>query len=144
MLWGMFQMFMPPKTEHKGTCTCTFKGCKKTTREGKPFCSPHVENSPYIKKILAEIKKRDKEERKLNLTRGNISQDGFFVREALLLLRTRDFTAKAFSRRLDISHHAASRLIAMMVKWGYAKQTRTTRGGSTISGCRGRDLEDGI
>jgi len=140
----MFRALLPESGQHKGSCSCASDGCGKSTREGKPFCSLHIEQADYIQAILSELACREKEEAVLNKKRGFIPQDGFFVREGLLLLRTRDFTVKAFSRRLDISHHAAERLISMLVKWGHAKRKKAGRGGATVSCSGERDLEDGI
>jgi predicted HTH transcriptional regulator len=114
----------------------------KSTREGKPFCSVHIENAPYVQRILGILRERNKEEEKLNKTRGRIPKDGFFYRETLLLLRTKDFTAKGLARRLDISHHAAKRLIALVANDGLAKRSQTSRGDLTISGLGKMDLAE--
>ena len=119
-------------------------GCGKTTREGKPYCSPHINLSPYIQEILGKIEARNVEEALLAKERRLVPKNGFFVRESLLLLRTKDFTAKSFSRRLDISHRASKRLIDLLVRWGYAQQIKNTRGGTTVRGTGPRDLADGI
>lgn len=135
---------LPDSGSHKGTRNCEAQGCEKSTREGKPFCSNHIAQSPYIMLIQSKLDGRAEEEKVLEKGRRLISQSGFFVKEALLLLRTKDFTAKSFSRRLDISHKATERLIDLLVRWGQVKRTQTARGGSTISGLAPRDLADGI
>jgi hypothetical protein len=140
----MFRALLPESGQHKGSCSCSSRGCSKSTREGKPYCSVHIEESAYIRVILAELDRREAEEKILDRKRGSVSKDGFFVREGMLLLRTKDFTIKAFSRRLDISHHAAERLISMLVKWRLARRLKAGRGGATVSRVGGRDLEDGI
>jgi predicted HTH transcriptional regulator len=136
----VFRPVLPEGGQHKGTSTCQSPGCAKSTREGKPFCSLHIEQSRYVKQILQILADREKEEEILNRERGKISPQGFFVRETLILLRTKDFTAKGLSRRLDLSHHAAKRLISMMATWGLAKKSKTQRGDMTISGLGERDL----
>jgi hypothetical protein len=140
----MLRILLPESGQHKGSRSCDAASCTKNTREGKPYCSAHIEQAPYIKVVLAELARRHEEEKILNQETGDVPKDGFFVREGLLLLRTRDFTAKAFSRRLDVSHHAANRLIEMLVRWGHAVQVRTSRGGSTVGRVGGPDLEDGL
>jgi hypothetical protein len=142
-LFGL-RPLLPNSGSHKGTRDCEADGCRKSTREGKPYCSKHIENAPYIKSIQAQLDQRDAEELVLEKGRRLISKDGFFVREAVLLLRTKDFTVKSFSRRLDISHKAAGRLIELLVRWKLAKEVKTSRGGKTISGLRTKDLVDGI
>jgi len=137
---SLLRLVIPDGGNHKGTSTCQHEGCGKTTREGKPFCSAHVEDSPYVRSILAILCERDEEEAILNKKNGGIQTQGFFFRETLLLLRSKDYTAKALSRRLDISHHAAERLIVLMTKGGLAKRGMTSRGDTTISGLGLRDL----
>ena len=135
---------LPGPGSHKGTRNCSSTGCSKSTREGKPFCSNHIAQSPYIMLIQSKLDGRAAEEVMLEKGRRLIPQNGFFVKEALLLLRTKDFTAKSFSRRLDISHKATERLIDLLVRWGQVKRTQTARGGSTVSGLAPQDLADGI
>lgn len=142
-LFGLRRL-LPESGSHKGTRDCESPDCTKSTREGKPFCSKHIESSPYIRVILAKLAKRDQEVKILEDFVKEIPLNGFFVREALLLLRTKDFTIKAFSRRLDISHKAAERLIAFLIEKDYAKLLKTTRGGRTVRGTGPRDLIDGI
>ena len=140
-MFEMLRQVIPQGGQHKGTSPCNKDGCKKTTREGKPFCSAHIENSPYVQRILGILDGRAKEEETLNKQRGRIDPEGFFYRETLLLLRSKDFTAKALARRLDISHHAAERLISMMSADKLARKNKTSRGDTTISGLGPRDLQ---
>lgn len=44
------------RDRHRGR-RCELPGCIQSTREGKPYCSDHVEMHPYVQAILA--KKRD-------------------------------------------------------------------------------------
>jgi len=142
-LFGL-RPLLPESGTHKGTRDCSEIGCSKSTREGKPFCSKHIELSPYIQSIRDQLAKRDDEEKALEAGKRLIAPNGFFVREAVLLLRTKEFTAKSFSRRLDISHKAAARLVDLLIRWGHARRVRSIRGGSTISGIAPMDLADGI
>jgi hypothetical protein len=139
-MFETLRQILPEGGQHKGTSPCKAETCKKSTREGKPFCSAHIESAPYVRKILDILAGRALEEEVLEKQRGRIPADGFFYRETLLLLRSKDFTAKGLSRRLDISHHAAERLIAMMDVDKLAKRGATSRGDMTISGLAPRDL----
>lgn len=143
---GLFGLrpLLPDAGTHKGTRNCESVGCSKSTREGKPFCSKHIEQGAYIRSVIARLAEAAKEEAILESGRGKVQLDGFYVREALLLLRTKDFTVKSFSRRLDISHKATDTLIRLLVKEGLAKRKKSTRGGDTISGLAPKDLVDGI
>ena len=46
-----------PTTKH-----CEVPGCGLATREGKPFCSKHVTQHPYIHALLGQIAEREAEE----------------------------------------------------------------------------------
>jgi len=141
-MFEIFRSVTPNGGQHKGTSSCRAKDCKRSTREGKPFCSEHIECAPYVQHILKIREEAAEEERVLNLQRGRISKTGFYYRETLLLLRSKDFTTKGLARRLDISHHAAGRLIVMMALDGLATQASTSRGDMTISGVGHRDLAE--
>jgi hypothetical protein len=133
---------IPDPGLHKGTRECEV--CGRTTREGKPFCSRHIEHAPYIQEVQARLAERAAEEALLETGSAPVPCDGFFVNEAILILRTRDFTVKSFSRRLDITHKAAERLIYLLVEWGHCTRRKTSRGGNTIIGTAPKDLVDGI
>jgi len=139
-MFEVFRQILPEGGSHKGTSPCSISSCTRTTREGKPFCSDHIENAPYVREILETLSQRDSEEAALGKKRGKISNTGFFYTETLLLLRSRDYTAKGLSRRLDISHQAAERLICLMAKDGLVLRDQTSRGDTTISGLGDRDL----
>lgn len=142
-LFGL-RPLLPSPGSHKGTRDCEAVECSKSTREGKPYCSNHIESAPYIVKILAKLEARRAEIKLLEETTSRLPRTSFLWREALLLLRTKDFTIKSFSRRLDITHKAAARLIDLLEAEGRARSTKTSRGGRTVSGTGLKDLVDGI
>lgn len=141
-MYEIFRSVLPEGGQHKGTSPCNASGCMRSTREGKPFCSDHIENAPYVRQILGILTARAEEERVLELKRGRIPKTGFFYRECLLLLRSKDFTTKGLARRLDLSHHAAERLIKLIARDGLARKGETSRGDVTISGLGDQDLAD--
>ena len=141
-MFEMLRPVLPLGGQHKGTSSCRAPRCAKSTREGKPFCSGHIEHAPYVKQILETLRKRRAEAAKLESFRGRIPRNGFFYRETLLLLRSKDFTSKGLARRLDISHRAAERLIGIMAKDGLVKRASTPRGDLTISGLGDHDLAE--
>ena len=110
---------------------CNADDCQRTTREGKPFCSDHVELSPYVKTILKELELRDAEAMRLSEGK-DIRRDGHLIRETLLMLEQGSYTAAKLSRLMDINHAAAETLIKIMDKKGLARMGKTDRGALTI------------
>ncbi|MGE0708576.1 MAG: hypothetical protein AB7N76_22885 [Planctomycetota bacterium] len=53
--------FMMPVGGRKKPRHCERDGCSQATREGKPFCSEHVEELPYVREVQARIDARESE-----------------------------------------------------------------------------------
>lgn len=49
-----------PTTHH-----CDAEGCNAATREGKPFCSDHVERHAYVQDLLGQIAEREAEDERV-------------------------------------------------------------------------------
>lgn len=41
---------------------CEAPGCDQATREGKAYCSEHVEQHPYVQGLLAQLAERDRQD----------------------------------------------------------------------------------
>ncbi len=41
---------------------CEQAGCDQATREGKAFCSEHVEEHPYVKELIARLAERERQD----------------------------------------------------------------------------------
>jgi hypothetical protein len=104
-------------TEPRVIDRCQVKGCGASTREGKPYCSLHIENCAYIRTILAELDRRSAESATLDSGRW-IACNAHLVREASLLLLQGSYTAARLARMLDITERAAAVLIRMMSRQG--------------------------
>jgi len=140
---GMFETFKPIIPEgghHKGTSVCQESGCSRTTREGKPFCSDHIESSPYVQEILGVLAERNIEARILEQGVGRIDKEGYFYKETLLLLRSKNYTARGLARRLDLTFKAARRLIILITSDGLARCKETSKGDLYISTLGEKDL----
>jgi hypothetical protein len=111
---------------------CNHTTCKRATREGKPYCSEHVEFSPYVRRIIEELELRDQEAALLNAGK-RISRDGHLVRETLLMLEQGSYTSAKLSRLMDISHSSTETLIRVMDEMGLASMSKTDRGALVIS-----------
>lgn len=137
----MLRPIIPDGGTHKGTSECQDRSCGKSTREGKPYCSKHIEQGWYIRQVIAQLKEAEQELADLEKAdhEDPVRIGGFYIRETLLLLRMGSYSIKALSRRLDVSHLAARRLIDMLDALGMAVKKETS-GGLTISGIGAPDL----
>lgn len=129
----VFKAIFPEGGNHKGTSSCQAVTCGRTTREGKPYCSDHVDQSPYVRKVLNEIARREIEVHTLE-TGGALRPDAHLVRETFLLLRMKVLTVKALAKKLDLKQDSAHRLISQVVQYGLAREGETQRGERTIAG----------
>lgn len=115
-----------------GPSYCRVESCIAVTREGKPYCSDHIEHSPYVMRLIQEIDRRELESALLD--RGEeIPLNGSLVVEAITLLHSGGYTAARLARMLDIEPDAALSLIKLMSRKGITKMGKTERGSTTVS-----------
>lgn len=127
-----FRVVLPDSTPARpGASYCQVASCNESTRENKPYCSDHVEQAPYVQRVLLELELRELEAANLNVNKP-IDINGHLVREATLLLKQSSYTAARLARLLDIEHVAAENLIVFMDQKGMAHRGRTERGSTTI------------
>ncbi|RJR06227.1 hypothetical protein C4588_08060 [Candidatus Parcubacteria bacterium] len=88
-----------PMYSHTRKCAV----CGETTREGKEFCTNHVENHSYIKDLMSRMHARDEEDHKVMMEgSAAVNYDGVTVQEIMIHLRqtgtkTIDGLSKALS-----------------------------------------------
>ena len=62
--------------------------CKQPTSERKPYCIDHINKSPYIDTIMAQLKRREKEEKAVKKQGAKaVKSDSVVVGEILTTLR---------------------------------------------------------
>jgi len=70
------------------TRTCGIPGCGDTTREGKDFCTEHVESQPYVQYILKKLAERDEEDERVRMEGVSaVNIEGITVEEITLHLK---------------------------------------------------------
>ena len=135
----LFRAMLPTSpTSRVSNPRCKEKECDRTTREGKPYCSDHVEHSPYVRRVIEELELRDREAASL-AKGGTVSPNGHLVRETLLMLEQGSYTAAKLSRLMDISHNSTETLIREMSRMGLAHLGKTDRGSLIISKLKEQD-----
>ena len=124
----------PSSNESRSSVSfCQATDCKANTREGKPYCSNHIELSPYVKRVLKEIAQREAEAAALS-DGYEVPKKGHLIKETLILLDQNSYTAARLSRLLDVDHCSAEALIRQMSRQELAKMGRTERGAIVIKG----------
>ena len=119
--------------DRRGPRYCEFPDCGQHTREGKAFCSEHVEHHPYAKWIAEQIQVREREiERgKKSGTRG-ISPKSGITRDLLgYVVESGCCTLDRLRRERmhDTDVKIVERYVRRMAKKGLVKLSKTTRGG---------------
>lgn len=63
---------------------CEHPGCNQATREGKAYCSEHVEEHPYVKELIARLAERDRQDEEVS-KRGSkaVALDAITAQEIL-------------------------------------------------------------
>lgn len=80
------------------------KTCGETTREGKEFCTKHVESHPYIQNLLNRMKVREVEDKTVMMgNSSDVNPAGLTVQEILIHLRqTGTKTIEGLSKSLGL------------------------------------------
>lgn len=117
-----------------GSRSCEAADCVHTTREGKPFCSDHVDHNPYAKQVIAEIDLRetDDEKAKKKSKRG-VNTDGVTATE--LLQNVADHgprTKERLCRELNIEMKVLDGYVDALRKDGKITLGRTRRGSEVV------------
>lgn len=95
------------------TRKCSDIGCSETTREGKEFCTKHVEKHSYIANLMKRMAARDREDHDV-MMRGSsaVNMDGITVQEIVLHLRqTGSKTLEGLSKALMIDRSIVQKYI---------------------------------
>jgi len=67
---------------------CNEPTCDRATREGKPFCPDHIEQQPYVAKLMARLERRDVEQERVRKRGGRaVDVEGPTSQEILDYLR---------------------------------------------------------
>lgn len=116
------------------TRTCSVLNCCETTREGKDYCTTHIEKQPYIQELQQRMKERKAEDERVRFegsTAANLKS--VTAQEMLLQLkqcgtRTEDRLTREIQVDKSIIHSYAIKLN----KEGIIKFGRTSRNNLTI------------
>ena len=122
------------KSNSTHTKYCAHSGCEERTREGKEFCSDHIENLDYVKKLMARIEEKEQEVKKVR-KRGKraVSAESENLKEIRQQLKFHGpRTKKRLQRELQLTSSGMEGFLDYMEEEDQIARGRTTRGDETI------------
>lgn len=125
-----------PPSQRQKPRHCAAENCPAATREGKEYCTDHVEMHPYVQEMLAAWGQREADDKRAGIDydkrRGRVNLDGITAQDMLMHLRIYGpRTIERLCRELNITEQVA---------WGYVRAMRRTGLVSTGTTKRGSDL----
>lgn len=113
---------------------CEAAGCVQATREGKPFCSDHVDLHPYVQEILATLAcKEDEEDRAITGRAKSIDVQGVTCREIIMHLKVHGArTEERLVREMNIDSRAMNKYIVALRNAGIVTTGYTKRGSTLV------------
>ena len=112
---------------------CEMEGCGAATREGKPFCSEHVERHPYVQQVLAQLERRETEEsRVFEQGARAVDPSGITAQEILQFIRVHGpRTVPRLARELNLEVKTVTGYVRALERRKVVS-TDTTRRGALI------------
>lgn len=115
------------------TGRCEFLGCEFTTRENKPFCPKHVDQMPYVQKILENLADKA-EELDILAKSGRVNEHSKYFREILVHIRNNGTrTVERLGRELSLDVEIIKKLVNAMKQQKLIRTGKTSRGSTTVS-----------
>lgn len=122
-------------TGRKKPTHCDQPGCVQATREGKPYCSDHVEQLSYVGQVQARIEARERELSDV-AKRGarGVDVHGIVAREILCSLWIHGERSVArLARELNVEFEQLRLYIARLRKAKMISQTSPRRGAGEVT-----------
>lgn len=122
-------------TANSVTRTCQVDTCGRTTREGKDFCTIHVELHPYVNNLLQQIENRELED-SLVRKKGSsaVNLEGITVSEILLCLRkSRTRTEERLTREIQLDKTVIHNYLIRLAKEGVVTFGRNSRDSISVT-----------
>lgn len=98
-----------PTVSHTRKC----RMCEETTREGKEYCTRHVENHDYVQDLMRRIKEREQQDYDVMMQGTSaVRMEGITVKEILLHLRqTGTKTIEGLAKALQLEKFVVQKYI---------------------------------
>lgn len=123
------------KSAPSGTRYCEARGCNQTTREGKPFCSDHVDHHPYVRALIDQLDSNNDEEFEVRRkgARAKINMNGVNATNILLILKNNGpRTVERLARETQLDEKVLDGYIAAFARQRLVDFSRTNRGSRIV------------
>lgn len=113
---------------------CAAPGCAVATREGRDYCSDHVEQQPYVQALLAKLEERELQDDRVKSTGPKaVDLSGITSREILQHLAFHGpRTEERLCRELDLDLKTLSAYVSAMRDKGLVRLGQTKRGSTVV------------
>jgi len=124
-----------PPTGRKKPTHCAAEDCVQATREGKPYCSDHVERLTYVQEVQARIAAREDELAAVKKRGGRaVDLEGIIARDVLCSLWINGERSVArLSRELNVDFEILKHYVARLKKAKQLTQTSPRRGAGKVT-----------
>lgn len=116
---------------------CELSGCGLPTREGKPYCSDHVEHNPYAKEVMEKLGQREDDDERAGAKtarRKKLNTSGVTATELLHAVAERGpRTVERLCRELNIEMDVLNGYVSALSREGRISLGQTSRGSVVVS-----------
>lgn len=113
---------------------CEVSGCGKSTREGKAFCTDHVELHPYVRALLEQLEQRAAEDDAVRARGARAANlDGITAQEILQHLAVHGpRTEERLCRELNLEAKTLKGYVLALRREKRVRLGHTKRGSATV------------
>lgn len=117
---------------------CEAPNCSAATREGKPYCTEHIAQHPYVVDLLAALDQRDEDDAVAAMhydrRRAGVNLQGITAQEIVMHLSVNGpRTAERLCRELSLDLQTLAGYIRALKRAKAVTETRSRRGSIVIN-----------
>ena len=117
---------------------CEIPGCNQTTKEGKLYCSDHVDMTPYARQILARLEKMEADDtlaarKRLSKEQKESLSLSESLDEIMLVLKSKGpMTLQRLAREVNKKQAVVKNYINMLKSRQLVRTTKNKRGSEVV------------
>jgi len=113
---------------------CATPGCYELTRENKPFCLNHIEQTPYVHQLLIRMENREKIDEGVSSDHRKATLDSITAQEILLSLRQKGtVTEDSLCRTMNLGRQTVHNYVLSMLDKKLVMLRVTQRGRTNVT-----------